>query len=93
MKKAGALVASAAAASSVALHPVGTASSSSSTAQVHRSPFPVSGNGQEAPTSSPAASRTGAGEPGASRGAAEGRMFAPRFDGLRFIETLVTAHR
>ncbi|XP_030443491.1 uncharacterized protein LOC115665802 [Syzygium oleosum] len=25
--------------------------------------------------------------------AEEGKLFAPRFDGLRFIETLVTAHR
>ncbi|GMI71649.1 hypothetical protein like AT5G42110 [Hibiscus trionum] len=25
--------------------------------------------------------------------ASEGEKFAPRFDGLRFIETLITAHR
>ncbi|KAK6142607.1 hypothetical protein DH2020_022964 [Rehmannia glutinosa] len=32
-------------------------------------------------------------ENSASQGSSSSEKFAPRFDGLRFIETLVTAHR
>ncbi|KAL1567707.1 hypothetical protein AAHA92_03159 [Salvia divinorum] len=32
-------------------------------------------------------------EKSASQGSSSSEKFAPRFDGLRFIETLVTAHR
>ncbi|XVF10284.1 hypothetical protein REPUB_Repub07fG0169500 [Reevesia pubescens] len=43
---------------------------------------------------SPSTSNLGA-RNGASRNctASENEKFAPRFDGLRFIETLITAHR
>ncbi|KAL5225576.1 hypothetical protein ABZP36_012215 [Zizania latifolia] len=41
---------------------------------------------------SPASAREDERRRAAAAGAAEDR-FAPRFDGLRFIETLVTAHR
>ncbi|KAJ0971164.1 hypothetical protein J5N97_019123 [Dioscorea zingiberensis] len=36
--------------------------------------------------------KVGAGSGSPRKGAEKGK-FAPRFDGLRFIETLVTAHR
>ncbi|GMJ06307.1 hypothetical protein like AT5G42110 [Hibiscus trionum] len=77
MKGSGPLVATVLAASTVAL----TSSSSSSTG-VQRVTFsPISPN-QES-------------QNGATRNctASEREKFAPRFDGLKFIETLVTAHR
>ncbi|XP_073060295.1 uncharacterized protein [Primulina eburnea] len=37
--------------------------------------------------------RTKNNENSATQGASSSDKFAPRFDGLRFIETLVTAHR
>ncbi|XP_039046639.1 uncharacterized protein LOC120186874 [Hibiscus syriacus] len=58
-----------------------TLTSSSSTGVPHVSFSPISSN-KESPN-------------GASRKctASEREKFAPRFDGLKFIETLVTAHR
>ncbi|KAK8489101.1 hypothetical protein V6N13_046829 [Hibiscus sabdariffa] len=77
MKGSGPLVASVLAASTVAL----TSSSSSSTGVQHVTFSPISSH-QESGS-------------GASRKctASEREKFAPRFDGLKFIETLVTAHR
>ncbi|KAK8658308.1 hypothetical protein V6N13_036516 [Hibiscus sabdariffa] len=77
MKGSGPLVATVLVASTVAL----TSSSSPGVQHVSFSP-----------TSSSQGSQNG---DGGSRSctASESEKFAPRFDGLRFIETLVTAHR
>ncbi|KAK8685103.1 hypothetical protein V6N13_041112 [Hibiscus sabdariffa] len=53
--------------------------SSSSSVEIHNAPFP--------PTSSNQGTRKGASS------TSGGEKFAPRFDGLRFIETLITGHR
>ncbi|KAL4346265.1 hypothetical protein GQ457_17G022810 [Hibiscus cannabinus] len=81
MKGSGPLVASVLAASTVALTSTSSSSSSSST-------------GLQNVTFSPISSHQESGS-GASRNctASEREKFAPRFDGLKFIETLVTAHR
>ncbi|CAA6666665.1 unnamed protein product [Spirodela intermedia] len=89
MKKAGAFVASIAAASSMALHPGSASSSNSSDGAgrvLHHSSF-----GYEVPSSSSSSGKQLA-KP-ANGGAGPEDKFAPRFDGLRFIETLITAHR
>ncbi|PQQ00927.1 putative serine-rich protein C1E8.05 [Prunus yedoensis var. nudiflora] len=77
MKKPGVLAASVAAASATAL----SASSSSSSSCVSNSTMRFSN--QEA-----VSSKRNEENPSPST-----EKFAPRFDGLRFIETLVTAHR
>ncbi|KAL4383637.1 hypothetical protein GQ457_15G011460 [Hibiscus cannabinus] len=79
MKGSGPFVATVLVASTVAL-----SSSSSSSPGVQHVSF--------SPTSSTQGSEKG---DGGSRSctASESEKFAPRFDGLRFIETLVTAHR
>ncbi|KAL4298125.1 hypothetical protein GQ457_12G000480 [Hibiscus cannabinus] len=56
--------------------------SSSSSVGIHNAPFP--------PTSSNQGTRNGASSSLTTSG---GEKFAPRFDGLRFIETLITGHR
>ncbi|KAK3404701.1 hypothetical protein EUGRSUZ_K01016, partial [Eucalyptus grandis] len=87
MKKSGVLAASVAAASATAI----TASSSSpSPSPASSTNFSCSSNFQF--------SRQGDGErrdrdDGAKPKPASADKFAPKFDGLRFIETLVTAHR
>ncbi|KAK1301951.1 hypothetical protein QJS10_CPB12g00965 [Acorus calamus] len=82
MKRTGALMASMAAAASA------TAAASSSTS-LRSSDFScdrtVGSASQEV--------RTGGDDEGTKRSTASTDQFAPRFDGLRFIETLVTAHR
>ncbi|KAK8560934.1 hypothetical protein V6N13_026369 [Hibiscus sabdariffa] len=52
--------------------------SSSSSVRINNAPFPLTSSNQ-GKTSSLTSS--------------EGEKFTPRFDGLRFIETLITAHR
>ena len=79
MKGSGPLVATVLAASTVAL-------TSSSSAVHHDVNFsPISSNEGYNSTAKNGASRNCT--------ASEKEKFAPRFDGLRFIETLVTAHR
>ncbi|KAK1269637.1 hypothetical protein QJS04_geneDACA008322 [Acorus gramineus] len=89
MKRTGALMASmAAAASATAAAASATAAASSSTS-LRSSDFScdrtVGSSSQEV--------RTGGDDEGMKRSTASTDQFAPRFDGLRFIETLVTAHR
>lgn len=71
MKKAGALVSSVAAASSVALPPI----------DADNKDQLISGREKKTTTASTTTVLSDKGK------------FAPRFDGLKFIETLVTAHR
>ncbi|KAG0474513.1 hypothetical protein HPP92_014199 [Vanilla planifolia] len=80
MKKAGIL-----AATSVAAAAVSTSSLSSGYDDEHRNVVPLSMIG----SSSSSVKKAGTG----SGGDGESGKFEPRFDGLRFIETLVTAHR
>ncbi|GMY30661.1 hypothetical protein FCV25MIE_25903 [Fagus crenata] len=79
MKGSCTLVASVLAASTVAL------SSSSSAGDRDPSFHPFSNEGFSSASSKSCAPN--------SHGSTEKEKFAPRFDGLRFIETLVTAHR
>ncbi|KAI5339006.1 hypothetical protein L3X38_018278 [Prunus dulcis] len=81
MKKPGVLAASVAAASATALAASSSSSSSSSSSFVSNSTMRFSS--QEA-----VSSKRNQENPSPST-----EKFAPRFDGLRFIETLVTAHR
>jgi len=73
MKKAGALVSSVAAASSVALPPI----------DADNKDQLISGREKKTTTASTTTATV----------LSDKGKFAPRFDGLKFIETLVTAHR
>ncbi|XP_078442930.1 uncharacterized protein LOC144712510 [Wolffia australiana] len=107
MKKASAFVASVAAASSMALHPGSASSSSSSDAgrSLCQASFGQefvevvsadrlivdSGTIQEILEFYSSCGKQSAEQ--ACGGVSQDEKFAPRFDGLRFIETLITAHR
>ncbi|URD98990.1 hypothetical protein MUK42_07029 [Musa troglodytarum] len=83
MKKAGVFAASVAAASSAAL-------AAGDHAANFPFPFPSSSSNEGSGSGTSKKEDTAAGS-GSRRGGDD--KFAPRFDGLRFIETLVTAHR
>ncbi|KAI3440744.1 uncharacterized protein J3R85_003192, partial [Psidium guajava] len=85
MKKSGVFAASVAAASATAIAASSASSSSSSSTNFNcNSNFQFSRQGDGERRN---------GEDGARPKPASTDKFAPRFDGLRFIETLVTAHR
>ncbi|KAK1325863.1 hypothetical protein QJS10_CPA01g02012 [Acorus calamus] len=86
MKRTGALMASMAAAASAAAAAAAAASSSTS---LRASDFSC-----DHTVGSPSQGvRKGGDNEATKRSTASTDQFAPRFDGLRFIETLVTAHR
>ncbi|MQL90927.1 hypothetical protein Taro_023529 [Colocasia esculenta] len=92
MKKAGAFVASVAAASTVAL-PLPAGFSASVSPDAGHLDLPLCGSHHKPPVSSSSSTRKGSGTAGSGSGVLDKDKYAPRFDGLRFIETLVTAHR